>query len=227
MESNKFSNIFSKESFKDFVFGFQDGLISTYVLLAGIAILVIFNPTMLIIALMAEISAGAISMAFGAYIATKTENESLDIPDNHNSNDESLIKYLFAKNEVSEREIQITEAFFHEHPDIYAKLSIKKPKPTMKDPADNAIRMGLAFVIGGILPLAPYIIPIPTWSFIIATILSFSGLFTIGIFRHHIVKSKSHWIKPALEMVLLGILAVIIISAYLYFISLFYGIIIY
>ena len=216
------------DSFKDFVFGFQDGLISTYVLLAGIAILVIFNPTMLIIALLAEISAGAISMAFGAYISTKTENEILIPPVVENSaTPKIMIETLFVKNKLSENEIQTTETFLREHPTIYAKLSEEIMKPTKKNPADNAALMGLAFVLGGFLPLAPYIVPIPTWSFIIATILSFSGLFSIGIFRHFIVKSRKHWIKPALEMVLLGVLAVVIISVYLYFISLFYGIIVW
>ena len=47
------------ERFKNFVFGFQDGLISTYILLVGIAMLVRYNPTFLIVTLIAEVAAGA------------------------------------------------------------------------------------------------------------------------------------------------------------------------
>ena len=69
------------ENFKNFVFGLQDGLITTYILLVGIGFLVFIDPTLLVITLSAEVAAGAISMTFGAYISTKTKNE------NHIEND--------------------------------------------------------------------------------------------------------------------------------------------
>ena len=232
---SKIKNDISGDTFKDFVFGFQDGLITTFVLLCGIAILVIFNPTILVITLLAEIASGAISMCFGAYISTKTENEFIENPnrkykDNENNeknNNIDKFKEYFVEEELSDEELESIKDLSNIHPDIWNKLRFNQLITKLKkDPADKAILMGLAFILGGIIPLAPYFIPTPTWSFLIATISSFVGLFIIGIFRNFFTGSKKHWIKPALEMVLFGILAVIIIEVYLYFISFAYGVII-
>ncbi|TFF89372.1 MAG: hypothetical protein EU549_00880 [Promethearchaeota archaeon] len=222
-------NEISKSSFKDFVFGFQDGLITTFVLLAGISVLVIFNPTILIVTLLAEIASGAISMAFGAYISSKTQNEIVKIKkiDKKTDNQEGID--LFDKSRLTDKEIEIVDNFFDKNPNLKSKLQVNQIKidqDNEKDPVNNAILTGLAFIIGGFIPFAPYLIPTPFWSFILAVIFSFTGLFLIGVIRNKISQSKKHWIRPALEMVLLGILAIIIIEVYLYFISFFYGLII-
>ena len=120
----KFTNRISGDSFKDFVFGFQDGLISTYVLLAGIALLVLFNPTMLIIALLAEITAGALSMGFGAYVATKTANEILEKSEGEQDRiNNETVENLFVRKDLSNDEIASIEKFFHEHPNLLQKLN--------------------------------------------------------------------------------------------------------
>ncbi|MBD3230342.1 MAG: hypothetical protein GF329_19340 [Candidatus Lokiarchaeota archaeon] len=222
-------NEISKSSFKDFVFGFQDGLITTFVLLAGISILVVFNPTILIVTLLAEIASGAISMAFGAYISTKTQNEIIDFRKINIKKDKLGIPDLFMKSELTDKEVELVTDFFNENPDLKSKLRINEMnfnKNNKNDPINKGILMGIAFIVGGFIPFAPYLVPTPFWSFILAVIFSFTGLFLIGLIRNKLTKSRKHWIKPALEMVLLGVLAVIIIELYLYFISLFYGLII-
>jgi VIT1/CCC1 family predicted Fe2+/Mn2+ transporter len=218
---NKF-NLSAGKHFKNFVFGFQDGLISTYVLLAGIAILVRLNPVLLVITLLAEIASGAISMTFGAYISTKTENEYLQ-----NSSSSSNMED-FSKDLSKEEKLRFNQ-FLEDNPGIKAKFrsfSLFYNEP-LEDPISNGIRMGLAFILGGIIPLAPYFVPIPIWSFILASIFSFSSLFIIGIMRSIIAESQKSWLKFSLEMVGLGVIAVFIIGIYLYFISLSYGLLLW
>jgi len=217
----------SGDTFRNFIFGFQDGLISTYVLLAGIAILVFSNPTLLLITLLAEIAAGAISMGFGAFTSTKTKNEYL-IKSPSNDKNETLRKEKFAKFSqkigLNSKEIETIENSFRTNPDLWEKIIKFQLEDSQKrDPVNNAIYMACAFVLGGILPVIPYFIPIATISFIIATILSFCALFIVGIFRSFF--SEKHWLKPALEMILIGILATIIIEIYLYIITIYYGLV--
>jgi VIT1/CCC1 family predicted Fe2+/Mn2+ transporter len=221
---DKIQTSISAENFKNFVFGFQDGLVTTYILLTGIAIVVIFNPVLLIITLLAEIASGAISMAFGSYISSKTKNEFLSqIKISSARNIE--INRIFNNQKLTEEEFNKLDTFFKDNPNIWKKFR-RVNYHKKKDPVNNALLMGGAFILGGIIPLIPYLVPTPVWSFLIATIASFSGLFIIGILRKYFGKSKKHWIRPALEMVLLGVLAVVIIEIYLYFISLTYGLII-
>ena len=215
------------DTFRNFVFGFQDGLISTYVLLAGIAILVFSNPTLLLITLLAEVAAGAISMGFGAFTSTKTKNEYM-IKSLSNEKNEILRKEKFEnfsqKIGLNSKEIETIKNSFRTNPDLLEKIIKFQPDDSQKsDPVNNAIYMACAFVLGGILPVIPYFIPIATISFIIATILSFCALFIVGIFRSFF--SEKHWLKPALEMILIGVLATIIIEIYLYIITIYYGMI--
>ena len=210
------------ENFKDFVFGFQDGLVSTYVLLAGIAILVTLNPVLLVITLLAEIASGAISMTFGAYTSTKTEYEYLD----HNEISQRKINF---KEGLSKKEDEEFNHFLDTHPKIREKIKLFKTPETekLKDPLNKGMLMGFSFICGGIIPLSPYLFPVPIWSFIWASIFTFLALIMIGILRSLIAESKRSWLRFSLEMIGLGVIAVIIIQIYLYFISLSYGLLIW
>ncbi|MHA1149993.1 MAG: VIT1/CCC1 transporter family protein [Promethearchaeota archaeon] len=209
---NQFISSDKGDSFKNFVFGFQDGLISTYALLIGIAVLVLLNPWLLVMALLAEVAAGALSMAFGAYVSTKTQNEL--------SNDISIDE--LKKRGFNQEELQKIKIFSSKNKETWEKLINNYLHDTFpKDPINNAFLMAFAFILGGMLPVLPYFFPLPTWSFLIATILSFTGLFIIGIIRS--LFTDKHWTKLAGEMILIGILAILIISIYLYFIQMTYG----
>jgi len=216
------------ENFKNFVFGFQDGLITTYILLIGIAALILFNPTLLILTLIAEVAAGAISMMFGAYISTKTKREALlsSIKNKQTKDLNNELQKFTQTYKLKELEIERIKEFCNENPEICKKLLFDKEIDDFdSDPVNNGMLMGLAFVCGGLLPIIPYFFPMPAWSFVIATFLSFSALLAVGIFRSFY--SEKHWIIPALEMVLIGIIAVILIEIYLYFIMLAYGLVLY
>jgi len=219
-----FKNFLSSEkgeNFKNFVFGFQDGLISTYVLLIGIAGLIYFSPQILLVTLFAEIASGAISMAFGAYISTKTKNEFVNKSNSDLEGSERLELFCEEKG-LNEEEKKDFKENYNKHSELWEKIiKIEEDSENSQDPIDNAMYMAAAFVLGGLLVVIPYLLPIPALSFLIATILSFSALFLVGVFRSFL--SDKGWIKPALEMLLLGILAVIIILIYLFFISKMYG----
>ena len=59
---------------REFIFGLNDGLVSTLSLLAGLSGALISN-NIIILGGLAEIVAGSISMGLGAYISTKSEEE--------------------------------------------------------------------------------------------------------------------------------------------------------
>ncbi|MHC1590614.1 MAG: VIT1/CCC1 transporter family protein, partial [Candidatus Helarchaeales archaeon] len=115
-------NSISEYSFRNFVFGFQDGLISTYVLAVGISILIMVNPMLLIFTLIAEIAAGAISMAFGAFISAKIKKQ----------------KEENEKNGITPDEKKTLEKWKMENPELYEKLTEDDNKNSIcQDPVNN------------------------------------------------------------------------------------------
>ena len=197
------------ENFKDIILGFQDGIISTYVLVIAIYFLIYSNPYLLLIALIAELIAGSVSMGLGAYSSIKTKN--LYIQSQRKvSTDDNFNKYK-ERGLLNEKDIEALQNFSEKHPKLLEKLDlINYEDSSLRDPYLGSLRMALAFLIGAILPIIPFFIPIPFWSLLAATILTFIGLFVIGMFRGGY--SENGKLKYAIEMVLIGIIAVIMIS---------------
>jgi VIT1/CCC1 family predicted Fe2+/Mn2+ transporter len=161
-------------------------------------------------------------MTFGAYTSTKTEIESYKNQKNNTKTDK-------AGKKLSQEEKKNFSDFLATHPKIKEKINNNSGASELEfvDPVSKGLIMGISFICGGIIPLAPYLFPIPIWSFILASIFSFLSLFIIGILRSIITESKRSWVKFSLEMIGLGIIAVIIIEIYLYFITMSYGLLIW
>lgn len=212
------------ERFKDFIFGFQDGLISTYVLMIALIMLVYDYPFLLLIALIAEMISGSISMGFGAYISIKTKNQCLrsyskNFKTKNFLSSGDLLKSLKEKGSFYNEELDDLNKLLKKHPKIIKKIrNINSKELNIREPTINALFMTLSFIIGSLLPLAPFIIPMQFWSFIIATIFSFGGLFIVGVMRS--LYSERHWLTFGFEMVLIGLLATLIISVLIEFITL-------
>lgn len=66
-----------RQYWRDIILGVNDGLVSTFLLIAGVVGAGLPNGEILLTALAGTV-AGAISMAAGEYIATKTQNEVMD-----------------------------------------------------------------------------------------------------------------------------------------------------
>jgi VIT1/CCC1 family predicted Fe2+/Mn2+ transporter len=203
------------EDFKDIVFGFQDGLISTYVLLVAIAFLVYTNPYLLLIALMAELIAGSLSMGFGAYVSTKTKNQYILQEKKLKQElvrDERLFEKYYEKEMLlDEEELELAKKISKKYPNFWFKLNdTENLLQTIREPPYCAFKMSIAFIVGAILPILPYIVPTPIISFTLASIFSFSALFMVGILKSQY--NEKHWLYGGLEMVLIGLVATIIIS---------------
>jgi len=205
------------ERFKDFIFGFQDGLISTYVLMIALIMLVYDYPFLLLIALIAEMIAGSISMGFGAYISIKTKNQCVSsypksLKDKEIPSFEDVPQLFKEKGGFDDAELEALNELSKKHPDFVKKIqNVNFEELNTRDPIVNALYMTLSFLIGSMLPLSPFFFPMLFWSPIIASIFSFTGLFIVGVIRSFY--SEKNWLVFGLEMVLIGLLATIIISA--------------
>jgi len=203
---------------REVVFGANDGLVSNASLVAAVAGATAVRETILLGGL-AGLVAGAISMALGAYVSTRSERELRESEEQREREEietvpeveRSEIRAIYRKKgfsgkllddvvaqltEDKERWVQVMlteELGFAEHP----------PKPNR-----SAMVMGIAFVGGAVFPVAPYVFLEGTTALVTSLALTAAALFGIGAWRAYLAGGVI-WRKAA-EMVGLAAVAVLI-----------------
>jgi len=206
-------------SIKDIIFGMNDGLLSIFSLITGISGAAVSNAIVLLSGL-AGATAGAISMAAGAYVSTKAQKEvlerhldmerkELEILPEIEEEELTLIYQLkgipadsaqeIAKNIMSNKEVAL---------DTMAREELGFSPTKISSPFKAGFFSGISFVLGASLPIFPFIIFEGRLALYISGILSLGGFFIIGAGRT-IITGKNPWIS-GLEMFLIGTGAAVI-----------------
>jgi vacuolar iron transporter family protein len=161
------------EAVRDVVIGMSDGLTVPFALAAGISGAIATNPhasTLVVTAGLAEIAAGSIAMGLGGYLAAKTDLE------HYTSEREREVREIVELREVEVEEVAkvfrdygLTEAEMA--PAVKAitgndkawvdfmmrfELGLEEPQP--KRARTSALTIAGSYIIGGLVPLAPYMI---------------------------------------------------------------------
>jgi vacuolar iron transporter family protein len=159
----------ASESVRDVVIGMSDGLTVPFALAAGLSGAV--TATRIVVtAGFAEIAAGAIAMGLGGYLAAKSDAEHYASEQSREqreiiekTQDEvAEVEAIFAAYGLEAAEIAPIIQAFRDRPKAWVdfmmryELGLEKPDPgrAMK----SALTIGGAYVAGGLIPLAPYIL---------------------------------------------------------------------
>ena len=210
-----------KLSIKEIVFGFQDNSIAILAMLAGVTGGSLQRGQILLAGL-AAVVAGAIAVAIGSYISSKSELEYFESEINR-ENREVQANSPVEREEV--RQIYMKKAAFTENELSLIVDRITSDKKTWLDtmtkeelglvrerfvhPLKAALIMMVAETGGGLVPLAPYlVIPNVQTSFLGAIVITFASLFAIGVWKTSF--TKKNWLRSGLEMVAAGTLATVI-----------------
>jgi VIT1/CCC1 family predicted Fe2+/Mn2+ transporter len=205
---------------KDIVIGMSDGLTVPFALAAGLSGAAIVSNSIIVTAGIAEIVAGSIAMGLGGYLAGKTEI------DHYNS---ELAREYYEVDHYPERERQeVAEVFADyglsmEHQNIIVddiakdkdrwvdfmmKFELGLEKPNINAARNSAAAIGLAYIVGGIIPLSAYF---PIFGLSTQMALFYSCLITaISLFVFGYFKSKFTGqppLKGALQVTFIGFLA--------------------
>ena len=157
------------ENIRDIVIGMSDGLTVPFALAAGLS--GIANSTAIVITGgLAEIAAGSIAMGLGGYLAAKsdaehyasereTERREVDtIPAKERAEVEQLLlTYGLEKKQstlVANALSQRPEAWI----DFMMRFELGLEKPDPKRALTSALTIGLSYIVGGLVPLAPYML---------------------------------------------------------------------
>ena len=209
---------------KDTVYAANDGIVTTFAIIAGIAGADLSSRIVLIIGTASLITDG-LSMAVGNYLGTKSENdlykkeeeierdEIQAVPDREK---QEVMEIYTSAGYPEQQARQLTELTVVHEP-YWIELMMNKELGLFRNedhPINNALATFVSFVIAGSIPLIPYFLGYRV-SFIASGILAGGTLFVVGSLRRRF--SNRSWFVLGLEMLVIGGLA----AAVAYFIGAF------
>jgi VIT1/CCC1 family predicted Fe2+/Mn2+ transporter len=187
----------ASESVRDVVIGMADGLTVPFALAAGLSAAV-SSSSVIVTAGLAEIAAGAIAMGLGGYLAARGDA-------NHYAAEEARERYEVEK--LPEREAAevkdifagfglagaaletIVEAVTSDKTrwvDFMMRFELGLEKPDAKRAPISAATIAVAYLVGGLVPLAPYMFaPSITAAFRGSVVTTAVALLVFGAVKGH------------------------------------------
>jgi VIT1/CCC1 family predicted Fe2+/Mn2+ transporter len=202
---------------RDVIVGLSDGLTVPFALAAGLSGAV-HNNSIIITAGLAEIIAGTISMGLGGYLAGQTEidyyageekreaKEVIEIP----QEEEREVKEVLAAYGISSHlQTQVAQELAQDHTkwvDFMMRFELGLEKPDPKQAYSSALRIGLAYAAGGMVPLSAYFFcATPLEGLKISAFITIICLLVFGYWKAYLTEQNR--LKGSLMMALTGILA--------------------
>ncbi len=213
-KENLFHNRRAGSYIKDLVFGANDGIITTFAVVAG-ATGATLSPIVVIIFGFANLLADGLSMGVGNYLGTKSEQdyqkaqrEKEEWEIDHLRNLEvSEIRDIYEKRGFTgkdlERAIELTISDRKRWIDVMMRDELGIIEESHENPAKHGLATFVAFILAGFIPLLSYLLPIGQSSaFQISLILTALTLFAVGSLRTRITIVS--WWRGGLEVLIVG-----------------------
>ncbi|MGM5470114.1 VIT1/CCC1 transporter family protein [Flavobacteriaceae bacterium LMO-SS05] len=229
MAHHKEEHLKNSDFITDSVIGLADGLTVPFALAAGLSAAVSTND-IIITAGVAEIVAGSIAMGLGGYLAGKTEIEHYDAELKREYEEVELVpekekeevREVFADYGLSEHSQNLIVEELVQNKDKWVdfmmKFELGLEKPNINRARNSGLTIGLAYVVGGLIPLLGYIFTnTPKEGLIGSSILTIICLFVFGYFKSKVTGQPL--LKGALKVMSIGIIA----AAAAYFVAQLFG----
>ncbi len=157
------------ERVRDIVIGMSDGLTVPFALAAGLSGAVA-SSRIVVTAGLAEVAAGSIAMGLGGYLAARSdaehyaselrreEQEIRDVPDN----EAAEVADLLTGYGLGPADAASVVAAMRQRPvqwrDFMMRFELGLEAPDPKRALQSALTIALSYIVGGLIPLAPYAI---------------------------------------------------------------------
>lgn len=202
---------------RDIVIGMADGLTVPFALAAGLSGAV-QQPGIIVTAGLAEIAAGSIAMGLGGYLAAKSDAEHY-AAERQREHREVLEKpkvemeevaEIFRGYGIAEQHIRPVVDAMRQRPrqwvDFMMRFELGLEMPDPKRARVSAALIGGAYVVGGLIPLAPYmLLQSLTTALVVSAITTLAALAVFGFIKGRYTGSAP--MKSAFQTTLIGALA--------------------
>ncbi len=187
------------ETVRDVVIGMSDGLTVPFALAAGLSGAVAASPNamrLIVVGGFAEIAAGSIAMGLGGYLAAKgdaehyhqerrrEEHEIQVIPDEEAREVCEVLETYGMTHEEAEPVVSALRKRPEAWIDFMMRFELGLEKPEAGRAVRSASTIAGAYVVGGIIPLVPYmILHLPQSGLIVSAIVTVAALAVFGYIK--------------------------------------------
>ncbi|MBT8250878.1 MAG: VIT1/CCC1 transporter family protein [Acidimicrobiia bacterium] len=192
----------SRQYWRDIILGVNDGLVSTYLLVAGVVGAGLESRTILLTAVAGAV-AGAVSMGAGEYLATRTQEEVFDAEERL---ERTHIKH-FKPQEVEQmrgfiRDMGVSEdavepvvrAFAEDDETLLNAMKALEfgiIDSERRSPYAAMIASGLLFMLGSLTSAVPFFFDVaPSTGLFWASIATAVGLFLVGVAKTRVTRTN-------------------------------------
>jgi VIT1/CCC1 family predicted Fe2+/Mn2+ transporter len=204
-----------KDTMRDLVFGMEDSLITNLGLVLGVAAAGVPNTDVLLAGL-AAMFAGMVSMAAGDYLSTKSQREVLDAQLAEEEEvlekpgaEAKAIKKLYSGAKLTDQTIQQFLRCLNTKKKLALKVLAEESLGIVPEKFENPVRGALtilvAYAVGSLFPILPFFLHDTKLASIIALVGTGATLFVVGAYKTKVTKRS--WIKSGLEMLVVALLA--------------------
>lgn len=192
----------TRQYWRDMVLGVNDGLVSTYLLVAGVVGAGLQSRTILLTALAGAV-AGAVSMAAGEFLATQSQEEVFDAEE---ALERTHIKHFKAQEVdqmrgfirdmgVSEDEVEpVVQALARDDETLLNAMKALEfgiIDSERRSPYAAMFASGILFLLGSLTSVIPFLFnPTVTTGLVWASILTAVGLFLVGVAKTAVTKGN-------------------------------------
>ena len=182
----------STEAVRDVVIGMSDGLTVPFALAAGLSGAHVAT-SVVVLAGVAEIAAGSIAMSLGGYLAARTDSEhyhnerqreireTRELPAKETAEVEEVFEGFGLTPEQIRPIVTTITANEKRWVDFMMKFELNLDEPHPARAVRSASTIGVSYIIGGLIPLAPYFAIGDVSSALTASIaVTISALFVFG-----------------------------------------------
>jgi VIT1/CCC1 family predicted Fe2+/Mn2+ transporter len=207
----------ASDTVRDVVIGMSDGLTVPFALAAGLSGTV-HSTQIVVIAGLAEIAAGSIAMGLGGYLAARTDRdhylsereremrETVDLPEKETEE----VADVFRSYGMPEVDLApVVKAICSDRKrwvDFMMRFELGFEEPDPKRARNSAATIAVSYVLGGLVPLAPYVLVGELYRALSLSV----GVTLVALFVFGYVKGKMTGISPlrgGLQTVIIGGLA--------------------
>lgn len=207
----------SSDTIRDIVIGMSDGLTVPFALAAGLSGAV-NSSGIVVTAGIAEIVAGSIAMGLGGFLAGRTEADhyaselkrEYDEVERVPEQEKKEVMEVFADFGLSEKlQLQVADEMAkdkHKWVDFMMRYELGLEKPQANRATQSAVTIGLSYIVGGIIPLSPYIfIDDSHMALYYSCAITMVCLFVFGYFKSKVTGQPAF--TGAIKVLVIGALA--------------------
>jgi VIT1/CCC1 family predicted Fe2+/Mn2+ transporter len=206
----------SRQYWRDIILGVNDGLVSIFLLVVGVVSGGLDRGQVLLTAVAGAI-AGALSMAAGEYLATKSQDEvlaaELELEESHIREFRSMeldqLRGFFLEMGVTDQHLEGVMTGFRDNDkallNAMAALEFGFVDSERRSPYRAMAVSGLLFITGSLPSILPFVfLTSVTAALTLATVLSLAGLLVVGVVKASVARTSR--VRSGLEnMIIAGV----------------------